>query len=69
MGIITQTVFRFVFGETNKVSDSYRTKHGNKPNKVFKVVQKKKRRAKMRQALWVGKEPPEFKKSDTWDWN
>ncbi len=34
----------------------------------FKKMQKKKRKAKEKQAVRTGKEPPLSKKSDHWDW-
>ena len=40
-----------------------------KPNKKFKSLRKRSRKAKERQALRENREIPVFKKTDTWDWN
>ena len=51
------------------MSRSRNTKQSQKPPKWFKIMQKKKRKAKEKSALRNDKEIPEFKKTDTWDWN
>lgn len=41
-----------------------------KPNKEFKQIKKRSRKAKEKQALRVGAEIiPEFPKTDVWEWN
>jgi hypothetical protein len=51
------------------MSNSWHSKHPMKAPKSFKEIQKRKRKAKIKNALRVGKEPPDFKKSDTYDYN
>jgi len=40
-----------------------------KPDKSFKKMQKKKRRAEVRAAMAKNKEIPRFRKTDEWDYN
>jgi hypothetical protein len=40
----------------------------NKPPKWFKQERRRNERAKVNNAMRVGKEPPLFKKADQWDW-
>jgi hypothetical protein len=40
----------------------------DKPNKSFKQMKRQRERAKVKDAIAKGKEPPVFRKSDQWDW-
>lgn len=47
----------------------YDVKPGCKPPSWWKKIRRRNRRAKERQALRNGKDAPQFKRVDVWDWN
>lgn len=41
----------------------------HKPDSFFKKTKRRSRKAKEKQALIRGEDPPKFRKTDEWDWN